>query len=262
MYDMGDKDQLIFIVDNSEIREGDMWFNVNNNEYGISRFKNGIPPEWGATFKIRASNNLTDESEYNISDGDILYIAQYYNTHNKLPKGEIRKYKGPDWKVDGIMSNTHDEIIINWTDVTVDSDILYSNVQVINFLKKFNEMCGFPVDESTIEESFNNVLNDIIAKFMGYVPTEKETGEPTYTHEHMEKGTIIWLSQFDYHLNWVSIIPVCQKIDRLAEDGIIPWSDDYSLLCDELDESVTKRYDINDVYPIVIKIIMWYNEKF
>lgn len=61
--------------------------------------------------------------------------------------------------------------------------------------------------------------NKLIAEFMGYHPTEKETGEPTYKHSEMDKGTVIWLGQFDYHKNWNSIMKVIDKIEDVATIG-------------------------------------------
>jgi len=61
--------------------------------------------------------------------------------------------------------------------------------------------------------------NKLIAQFMGYMPTSKEIGEQTFTHDTMEKGTVIWLSQFKYHSSWDWLMPVVEKIE--TEQGCI-----------------------------------------
>lgn len=63
--------------------------------------------------------------------------------------------------------------------------------------------------------------NKLIAEFMGYKSTGKETGEPTYIHENMEKGTIIWAGQFGYEKDWNLLMKVIDKIEGMKGIRII-----------------------------------------
>jgi hypothetical protein len=48
----------IYITSDEEIKEGDWWYNIVNNEFGKSYFKNSIPAEWGETKKIILTTDL------------------------------------------------------------------------------------------------------------------------------------------------------------------------------------------------------------
>jgi len=62
-----------------------------------------------------------------------------------------------------------------------------------------------------------------------------------------------------YHTSWDWLMPVCKKLDRLVEDGIIDYSMVYEAHCDNLDDAVTRSYDISEVFPVVVQFIHFYN---
>jgi len=63
-----------------------------------------------------------------------------------------------------------------------------------------------------------------------------------------------------FHSDWNWIMEVCRKLDTLSEDDIVEWTDDYVVLSEELDNSVTRNYDINDVVKAVNKFLIWYEQ--
>lgn len=76
---------------------------------------------------------------------------------------------------------------------------------------------------------------------------------------YVNKTKRVCLSDLQYHTSWDWIMPVCKKLDRLAEDGIIEHTIDYQFWCDKLDDAVTRNYDIAPVFKITVEFIQWYN---
>jgi hypothetical protein len=68
------------------------------------------------------------------------------------------------------------------------------------------------------------------------------------------------LEEMKFHSDWNWIMELCRKLDTLSEDDIVEWTDDYVVLSEELDNSVTRNYDINDVVKAVNKFLIWYEQ--
>lgn len=102
----------------------------------------------------------------------------------------------------------------------------------------------------------NGILegNEIIAIFMGekVLPIKDNDLFPVIEGE-------FGLRQTKYHTSWDWLMPVCKKLDRLVEDGIIDYSMVYEAHCDNLDDAVTRSYDISEVFPVVVQFIHFYN---
>ena len=86
--------------------------------------------------------------------------------------------------------------------------------------------------------------NKIIEKFMGNPNIVKSA-----------------LDMLQYDSSWDWLMPVCKKLDRLSEDGIIEHTRNYEFWCDKLDDTVTRNYDIMPVFKIVVEFIEWYNSQ-
>lgn len=95
--------------------------------------------------------------------------------------------------------------------------------------------------------------NKVIAEFMGYT----FIGDHFY---HKDKGRGTWFKHAKYHCSWDWLMPVCKKLDCLAEDKTIPFSKDYEFHCDLLDDTVTREYSIAPVWKEVIDFIDWFNK--
>lgn len=101
----------------------------------------------------------------------------------------------------------------------------------------------------------------LIAEFMGYQRTEKESGEPTYTHSDMEKGTVIWLGQFKYSSSWDSLMPVWSKIIKLSQANASnePDARRHHSLMDKF-ENAAGNNDVLKGFEIVSQAIEWHNQ--
>lgn len=89
--------------------------------------------------------------------------------------------------------------------------------------------------------------NELIAEFMGGKHAE-DIGNP-----------------YRYDVFWDALIPVCKRWDELyltdpiLKDRGTQKYTQYIIGCDKLDDAITKGYDINDVYPVIVGNIKWYN---
>lgn len=66
-------------------------------------------------------------------------------------------------------------------------------------------------------------------------------------------------SQLKYHSSWDWLMPVCKKLDYLVDDKIIEFSNDFEFWCNKLDDAITRTYEIQPVFKIVIEFIEWFN---
>lgn len=54
-------------------------------------------------------------------------------------------------------------------------------------------------------------------------------------------------------------MPVVKKFDYLAENKVIPFSDDFEFWCDKIEDAITRTYEIEPVFKIMTEAIQWYN---
>jgi hypothetical protein len=101
--------------------------------------------------------------------------------------------------------------------------------------------------------------NRMIAEFMGY---------KYYPHPSRDRGwrkekghlKMQWYylcrthKELRFHRDWNWLMRVLHKWDTLPHMG-----DEYEELCDELDRLIT-YYEIDIVYPHIVRCIEWYNE--
>ena len=90
--------------------------------------------------------------------------------------------------------------------------------------------------------------NKLIAEFMG--ETKTDYGKPA---KYLREDLIF------YHSSWDWLMPVCKKLGYLAENKVIPFSKDYEYWCDQLEDSITRTYDIEPAFKRVVDFIQWYN---
>lgn len=62
-----------------------------------------------------------------------------------------------------------------------------------------------------------------------------------------------------YRSSWAWIMPVCKAISMLAENGVIPQSKEYEDWINRMEDAITRNYDVNKVYEVVVDIIEWFN---
>lgn len=71
------------------------------------------------------------------------------------------------------------------------------------------------------------------------------------------------MSKLVYHSSWDALIPVCRKFDLLSENGLIPKEGlpTFEHLCDRLEDSITRTYEITPVFRRILDCIEWFNVK-
>lgn len=100
----------------------------------------------------------------------------------------------------------------------------------------------------------------LIAKFMDFPVFINSLGEVVWFDHDGERRVM-------YSDSWDWLIPVCHKWDQLyLTDPLFKSrnTDNYEyylILCDRLDNEVTKRYEIKDAYNQIVANITWYNTK-
>jgi hypothetical protein len=93
--DVGYTPLNLYITNDEEIKEGDWWYNIVNNEFGKSYFKNSIPAEWGETKKIILTTDLDL-----IADGVQAIDDEFLEWFIKNPSYELVETKLVDFEVD------------------------------------------------------------------------------------------------------------------------------------------------------------------
>lgn len=108
--------------------------------------------------------------------------------------------------------------------------------------------------------------NKLIIEFMGLKIAESDNSfswndSPFYFVSHSTREKVInSMSEYVKYFNsWDWLMPVVIKIDRLSEDGIIPWTEEYMEWCDYMEEVLTTNYELESTFKCVVKIIEWYN---
>lgn len=92
--------------------------------------------------------------------------------------------------------------------------------------------------------------NAMILEFMGFEPTGKDYGEPTFKGE--EKGTIIWPSKVPYHTSWDWLMPVVEKI------GSLSYNDSNNKFQPTVERFLEN--DIESIWRQIVIFITWYNQ--
>lgn len=89
--------------------------------------------------------------------------------------------------------------------------------------------------------------NKLIAEFMNYLMDNEAVvvNSKGYSYE-----------QLKFHLSWDWLMPAIQKWDNLNINKIM-----YVELSNNLDDVITRNYNITDAYKQLIKNITWYNKK-
>lgn len=104
--------------------------------------------------------------------------------------------------------------------------------------------------------------NKLIAEFMGINVMEgfnDHSGKKYYYYNNAELEDYEGLPF--YNFEWNYLMPVCKKWDIFYEENknIIKNYEEYRVLCDDLDNTVT-LYEIGPVYEQLLINIKWYNE--
>lgn len=109
----------------------------------------------------------------------------------------------------------------------------------------------------TAEEKFEG--NMLILEFMGYYksPYSNLPNKMYIMVNGKEFG--VHIDSVDFPTSWNDLMPVCKKLDYLAENKVIEFSDDYEYWCNQLEDAVTMTYEIEPVYKCVVDFIKWYN---
>ncbi len=68
------------------------------------------------------------------------------------------------------------------------------------------------------------------------------------------------LRALKYHKSWDWLMPVVRKFDYLVENDIIPDSDDFDFWCDKIEDSITRTYEIEPCFKIIVEAIQWHNK--
>jgi len=103
--------------------------------------------------------------------------------------------------------------------------------------------------------------NALIAKFVGWVEIpESENGN---IPKHYERGQD-WMNTIDdfkYRTSWDWLMPCVKKFDYLAENKVIPFSNNFEYWCDKIENAITRTYEIEPVFKIMVEAIEWYNSQ-
>jgi hypothetical protein len=104
--------------------------------------------------------------------------------------------------------------------------------------------------------------NKLIAEFMGLRVDKTPDGVDAWFVD-LENLKSIYHNQDarepKFHSYWDWLMPVCHKLDYLAENKSVDWSADYEGYCDKLEDSITRTYTIEPVFNTVVEFIEWYN---
>lgn len=98
--------------------------------------------------------------------------------------------------------------------------------------------------------------------FMGMVPVyiNNHTTDPLDVQGWNDsEGKMVIFGDFKPDQDWNELIDVCRKLDRLAEDKVIPYTDAYSKMLDEMENILTRNYNAAEVFPVVVNFIEWFN---
>ena len=113
-------------------------------------------------------------------------------------------------------------------------------------------------------ESCGNVRSNTIIKFYHYKWGEFFNNKVSKCfkfkkYKGFEIDCFFDISDLKYHTSWDWLMPVVKKFDYLAENKFIDFNSDFSFWCEEIDDTVTRTYEIEPVFKIMIKAITWYN---
>ena len=106
--------------------------------------------------------------------------------------------------------------------------------------------------------------NKLIAEFMG----GKHNGGSYYRFYYgidivgvkENCRPVSWIeTNLKYHTSWDWLMPCVKKFDYLAENKVIPFSDDFEFWCDKIEDTITRTYEIEPVFKIMVEAITWYN---
>ena len=102
----------------------------------------------------------------------------------------------------------------------------------------------------------------LIAVFMGAFEGDKigNIERNIYFEKPMDNLFCYNETGLKYHSSWEWIMPACEKWDKLEGFMIGDQSDKYEELSDSLDNSVTRNYEIDDVFNQLVLNIKWYNK--
>ncbi len=117
--------------------------------------------------------------------------------------------------------------------------------------------------------------NCLIAQFMGGFPCSLTVKSIGVTQGYEFSGYTRAVDELQYHSSWDSIMPPIKKFNDLnITDEVIrkEWltvsgnegtlvGREYVSMCDNIDDAVTRKYDIADAYEELVEAIKWYNSK-